>query len=460
MELRPYQVDDVAELLKHPAHGVFNEQRTGKTPTSIVAMDQKAEGRIVIVCPASMQLVWKSAVRLWTARPSFVLTGTVAKKNKLLLEWSTSDKGVAIISYDSVKATSKSGGMFLQLLKFKPIGLIVDEAHRLAGRKTKNFNAINNFRSIPHRLYLTGTPAPNHPSQVWSILHMIDPKTFTSYWKFVDEFFDTEEQRLPAYVSYKSGVSSVKQPMGFLPGKEQDYVQLLNRYSIMRKRKEVMPWLTDVPITRIFVEPNNHQVKHIESLLKYFKAEHIYTQSTLDQLIRVRQVCLDPGLLELQGSSPKTEWIQQYINDYPEKSILIFSKFTQYINKLKKELKCESDIGIITGEIPIHLRELYISKFQAGTNKVLLIQIDAGKEGLTLDRADVSIFTDVFPPVTDIAQARDRLVATSHERNTAKEIIELVLEGTYDEAIYIGFDSGLDFVDIANNYINHLKGGI
>jgi superfamily II DNA or RNA helicase len=184
MELRPYQIDDVAELLKHPAYGVFNEQRTGKTPTSIVAMDKKAEGRIVIVCPASMQLVWKTAVLTWTSRPSFVLSGTVAKKHHTLGAWQVSPNGVAIISYDSVKSTKKTNGMFTQLLSVKPMGLIVDEAHRLVGRKTANFNAINNFRHIPHRLYLTGTPAPNHPSQVCSILHMIDHKTFSSYWRF------------------------------------------------------------------------------------------------------------------------------------------------------------------------------------------------------------------------------------------------------------------------------------
>ena len=29
---------------------------------------------------------------------------------------------------------------------------------------------------------------------------------------------------------------------------------------------------------------------------------------------------------------PKTEWIIQYLKDYPEKPVIIFSKFTTYLN--------------------------------------------------------------------------------------------------------------------------------
>lgn len=456
MKLRPYQMEDVAELLKHDTHGVFNEQRTGKTPTSIVAMDQKAEGRIVVVCPASMQAVWRTAFMQWTTRPSFMADGTPEQRAKMIDLWGETIDGTLILSYDTFKQTKNREGEFLKITGKKPKGAIVDECHRAVGRSTQIFSALKHLRYTKHRLYLSGTPAPNHPSQVWSILHFIDPKTFTSYWRFVEEFFFTEEQRLPYYVAQKSGVTSIQQPLGFKPDKEQEYVELLAKYSIMRKRKDVMPWLKDVPVNRILLPAATEQLQHLESLTKFFKVDDIYAQGTLDQLIRTRQICQDPRLLGLKGKGPKTTWIKSYVSDYPDKAVLIFTRFAEYAKLLKKELG--DGAHLYTGETK-NKQEL-IDAFQFGAINVLIIQIDAGKEGITLDRADVSIFADIYPPVTDIQQARDRLVATSHERNTEKEIIELVLEGTYDEAIYTAFDQGLSITDLANNYIHYLQGGI
>ena len=41
MELRDYQEEDVNYLLGRASAGIFNEQRTGKTPTSLTVMKRK-----------------------------------------------------------------------------------------------------------------------------------------------------------------------------------------------------------------------------------------------------------------------------------------------------------------------------------------------------------------------------------------------------------------------------------
>ena len=76
MRLRPYQVKDVEQLTKHKAHGIFNEQRTGKTPTSLVAMTLKAEGRILVIATASMTYKWQEEAKTWTNRNAYVYDGT------------------------------------------------------------------------------------------------------------------------------------------------------------------------------------------------------------------------------------------------------------------------------------------------------------------------------------------------------------------------------------------------
>ena len=100
-------------------------------------------------------------------------------------------------------------------------------------------------------------------------------------------------------------------------------------------------------------------------------------------------------------------------------------------------------------------------RFQNGTIKLLLINIKAGKEGITLDNADVAIFTDKYPPVGDIQQAEDRFVATTKDKlNTGHTIIDLVMDNSYELNILNLLKNNAKEVDIINNYISYItKGG-
>ena len=66
-ELRNYQKDDVQKLITHPAMGVFNEQRTGKTPTALMTMRNHNVNKLLIVCPASAQYQWAAECLTWLA---------------------------------------------------------------------------------------------------------------------------------------------------------------------------------------------------------------------------------------------------------------------------------------------------------------------------------------------------------------------------------------------------------
>ena len=454
MNLRPYQIEDARELMKHNSYGVFNEQRTGKTPTSLTAMTAMARGRILIVCTASMLYKWAEEAKTWTDRDVYVYAGSKTHRAVALSYFEANPKSIMVVSYDLFKTTKNSEGLKdLIVNKIKPEGLIVDEAHRCVNRGTANFKSLRRLVKIPYRLYLTGTPAPNHPSQVWALLTMIDPKRFTSYWRFVEEFFAIDVQR----VSNNASIDSVQKPTDFLPTKEQEFIQLLNKYSIMRKRADVMPWLPpQEPPTRIKLPLTPSQRKYLHELSNFFETDHVIVQGVLDQLLRYRQICLAPELLGLKGNSPKLDWLETYISEYSEKSIVVFSRFTKFLHLAKEKLKC--DAGVIVGEVSAKERQDLINDFQSDNIKVLLIQIDAGKEGLTLDQADTLIFTDTYPPASDILQARDRIVATTESRNKPKEIIELAMAESYDEALYELVDHRIDSTDIANNYIKYVKG--
>lgn len=450
MELRPYQKEDVAYLSGIYSVGIFNEQRTGKTPTALSLIKKVNQWRkinkVLIIAPASTLYNWKREYELWLGRPCAICKGTPSKRSGIITNW----KDGLVISYDSLKTTKRSEGHIAEILKQKPDCVIVDEVHRIKDRNSATTRAVWAFDKLTTKIVLSGTPAPNYPHEIWSILRFLYPTTFKSYWKFIEEYFETN-------LSYAGGNKHIEIGGFRSKDKEQKLLRFLNKMSIVRKRKDVMPWLPAKDYQRVYLSATPQQRKYLDELAEYFEIEgtNIVTQGVLDRLIRYRQICLHPGILSLKGSSPKLDFLKEYVKDYPDKSIIIFTKFTTFIDILQESFK---DAGFITGQTTLKKRQDIMEDFQQGKLKVLIAQIDTCKEGLTLDRAETIIFTDKFPPAADIQQAEDRFVATTKEKaNKEHTIIELILQDTYDQQLYELLQKNMSAIDIVNNFKNYLK---
>ena len=86
-DLRAYQKEDAIFLAQRKNAGCFNQQRTGKTPTSLLSLKLKGCKKVLIVCPASMVPVWQSEFEQWYGEPCIALQGTKTKRLKLLETW-------------------------------------------------------------------------------------------------------------------------------------------------------------------------------------------------------------------------------------------------------------------------------------------------------------------------------------------------------------------------------------
>lgn len=450
LSLRPYQIEDLTTLLQHDCAGCFNEQRTGKTPVAISVMQARELDKVLVVCPASMMYPWASAWKEWADVDAIICEGTAKKRNKLIASW---EHGPLIISYGSLRNTCRSDGAIELILKKKPEGCIADEAHRFKDPTTATAKAMYRMcRNIRYRLALTGTPSTNAPIDVYGILHWLYPDTYSSYWRFAEENFKV-------YDMYTGFNQSHKEIGDWLPGRKAIIAEELSKFTTQRKRRDVMPWLPEKNYIDIKLKPTKAQLKYITELEQYFETEDVVTQNILDRILRIRQICTAPEILNLPSRSPKMDWILQYITDYPTKPILIFTKFVSAIDilsNLLKEKRIENKA--ISGATPTRLRAEYVKEFQEGKYNVLILQIDAGKEGLTLDRAEDIIFIDQFPPAADIQQAEDRFIATTEERShKGHTIFRLMLEDTYDMQLYKLVESNAASIDVINDYIKYIR---
>ena len=446
MILRPYQLEDVNFLKQYKKTANFSEQRTGKTPTSLKTMEAYGIEKILIICPKSAIFQWVEEYEQWLGKPCIGLAGSRDKKLKDIKNW---ESGL-VISYGAFKETEKNKGLVNEILAHNPKGIILDEAHKIKNRKSAVNNALAKTTKIPFRMALTGTPAPNKAHEIWGILNWLYPKEFGSYWRFIDIYFSRRRKLAKSGTTY--------QDIGaFRRGMEKRLQRIMDTFSVQHKRKEVMSWLPEKDYQTIKLPATKEQEKYLKELKKYFKVEDLRVQGVLDRLMRYRQICLHPELLGLKGSSPKLEWVLDYIEENPKKPILIFSKFTSFLKILEKELKLNS-YGVIIGSTPTQKRDQYKKDFQQGRINILLINIDAGKEALTLDKAETAIFTDKYPPVGDILQAEDRFIATTEEKaNKPHTIVELMIKGTYDEQIYNLLKARKSETDIINNYKNYIE---
>lgn len=450
MKLRDYQQEDADFLASLPCSACFNEQRTGKTPTALETVKLRGleDERILIITTASSIYQWKEEYEKWLEKPCQICSGTPKEKEKSIESWSHG----LVISLDSFKETSNRTGLIEPILKKKPTMIILDEAHKIKNPKTASAKAIFKTTGIPYRLALTGTPAQGKPYDIYSILKFLFPNDFRGFWKFLEEYFVIEEETI--YI--KGRPRTIKTYEKFKKGKDKELQELLATFSTQRKRKDVMQWLPNKFYERVRLEPTKEQRKYLKDLEETYKTEDIITVGTLDRIIRYRQICLDPGLLGLSGTSPKTKWIKQYIKDYPDEQVIIFSKFTSYLCRLAEDL--QTTWALLIGSTPTKQRGQFVKDFQAGKFKVFLINIDAGKEALTLDAASTTIFTDKYPPIGSIEQAEDRFVASTKDKaHKSHKIIELMIKDTFDEQLYKLLELRKSETDIINNYKKYIE---
>ena len=436
--LRPYQAVDAEFLKFRNAAGVFNEQRTGKTPTVLSAVKDKS--KIIVVCPAGLKINWTNESAIWAEKMSMYITGSKVKRLRDYRDFGSNwDEGVLVLSYETLRNDIDE---ILKNIKHFD-ALIVDEAHRLRNYRTKQSQAIYRIGKVASKVYaLTGTPAVNHPSDVFGILRLLNPSKYPSYWQFIDRYFVSNEGMWGREV------------LGLRKDREKEFTNMLNDISTQRKRKDVMSWIPEVTRLTIPLELVGKQATHYKRALKEFMYGEQEIPTVLAQLTRLRQICDDPALLELDGRSAKTEFIKEYINDNPDTSIIIFSSFTSYLKRLASQL--EGSV-LLTGEQSQAEKQAAVDAIQSGRAKVLLGNIKAAGVGFTLDSVDTIIFADRSYNPVDNDQAADRFIPTRTDKEYgAKEIIDLVMEDSIEIGINKLLDSKQNIIQYVNSYIDNL----
>jgi SNF2 family DNA or RNA helicase len=433
--LREYQNADIDYLKEIPCAGVFNEPRTGKTPTMINLVRHLKPHRTIIVTPASLVYNWQREFEKWYPKARVtVASGNKAKRRSLYNLHNNVPLSVLIVSKDTLK-------LDINDLQHKFDVAIVDEAHFLRNYKTAQSKAV--FRIKADRRYaLTGTPTVKHAADIFGILHFLYPTKFPSYWQFAERYFELGVN----YMGHSEIGSARKNRM-------EELQSMVGIMSVNRKRRDIMQWLPDKQYTTFYCKMSDQQKKLYTEMLQYFSTSDDSTEldapSVLAQLTRLRQLCLDPSLVDFDCPSGKTDALVEYVYELNE-PVVIMSMFSSYLDKLENIFAKDLRVAKITGIIDSRKKQEIAEKFQRGEIDVLLCNIISSGTGFTLDKAETIIFTDKAWNPADNEQAEDRITPTTEHNVHKHHIVSFVCKETVDERINTLLEEKKSITDLIN----------
>ena len=387
--LKPYQIETVKFQLeaKHALVGLA--PRLGKTVSTIHAVLAAGCSRVLIVAPFTLLRDWSNKLKYWTGDP-----GSIVYKRNLIdpsARWS-------ITNYDTLR---------LHHEKFERENwdaIIVDESLLVKNRKAKRTDVVTQLVTITKPQYLwllSGAPTSRYLDDLWAQLHMLDPKRFSSYWRFVETYCQVEANQYSAY-----------NIVGNQLGAEKRVQQDLADVYFSRSQADV----TDMPesvIDDLEIEMDDYQDRMYGTMEDEFYAaisddENILAPNVLSQLVRLVQIASNPILIEGKDASNKWEAVLELLQ-YEQLPAILWTAFIPTAKIMHQRLLEKGyTTAMLTGATPMNERDRIVQEFQQGKIQVLVAHPAVGKFGLDLWMAKTVIYLERTHNSDDYYQSLQR----------------------------------------------------
>jgi len=341
--------------------------------------------------------------------------------------------------------------------------VIVDEAHRLKNRQamwTKQIKKV--CKHVPFKLVMTGTPFVNAPDELWSLLNFLDPKTYSSYWRFRGHFCEeTRDVNHNTGVTYRTitgfkrrNADGAPTPAGTEEHAIREYAALVRSIGVRRRKRDVKPDMPAVTETTVPVElsaPQRRMYNEMKQVLAMLdqQGQPITAPAVIAQIMRMRQVtAATPIVLSEEWDDTLQRIVQRIgmeepsgkldalmdILDGTDTPTVVFSNFYRPLELAAA--RCQR-AGIryihMTAADDSSTRYGKVTAFQAGEAQVFFSTIALGGESITLTAADKIVFLDKHwsPAANDQAIARvDR-----PPQQSPVQVMSIEAKGTIDHYV-------------------------
>lgn len=423
-ELFNHQKEGIEFGLKHKNIIIGDEMGLGKTAQSILISKRMGYSRNLIICKNSAKKKWKDEVLLWTEKDcGYILEGTIDDRDRImssLLSNKNKEDIFAITNYEHIR-NSKA------LMNIDVNTLIIDEAHKIKNRKAQIFNSVKTFCNATDKiLMLTGSPMANRPEEIWALLNVAYPQQFKSFWKFAERYCYVSK----GYWGYEINGSR----------NEEELNHLLEDVMIRRYKKDCL----DLPekiyepeyITLEGKQKRLYKEMEKDAMAIINETEILTASVVIAQICRLQQIAISSQLVGEESDvwSAKFNWVKDFIEEYPDEKIVVFSTFERAITFLSDLLKLSGIKHVrYTGKESLKERDANQEEYRFGKTNVFLATITAGGESIDLFETNEIIFLNKHwnPEVNKQAEDRGHRIGLKHTLT----IISLIAQDTYDEVI-------------------------
>jgi len=377
----------------------------------------------LLVVPVSAIPVWEGEIKKFT--PTLRYTCHIGLNREIDRNaWTGCD--LIITSY----ATLRNDISGLKDFQFDYI--ILDESQNIKNLAAQTTKAVKVVKAH-HRLALSGTPIENNSLELWSLFDFLIPgflgsqQWFKQEWAVpVEKYQDRDKAKVLREMVYPFLLRRKKEDVeAELPEK----TEIVETLSMAPQQEELYARIAKHYSNAISKEFNN-------------KGSSRSSVKILEGMLRLRQVCLFPQLLDEANDhipSVKFDHLKGMLEDILAEGhkVLVFSQFVKVLSILKTYFQSQDiKYSYLDGSVPLKSRQLAIETFQEDKEKgIFLLSLKAGGVALNLTAADyVIIFDPWWNPAVE-AQAIDR----SHRIGQTRKVIvyRMVVKDSIEEKMLL-----------------------
>ncbi|GAB5491293.1 MAG: DEAD/DEAH box helicase [Phototrophicaceae bacterium] len=436
--LRPYQERGFSWLAQMRQMGIgaclADDMGLGKTLQTITLWLHEREnldigGLALLVCPTSVLGNWRHEIRKFApSLRTMTHHGADRLQDADAFIQAVNNVDVVITSYSLLR---RDQDIFSQI---DWADMVLDEAQNIKNAGTKQAQAARSI-SAQFKLALTGTPVENRLSELWSILHFLNPGYLGTQANFKSNF---------AIPIERYGDEQASQTL-----------RQITRPFILRRLKSDSDIIQDLPekfenkvyCTLSAEQATLYEAEVRESLdvVETATDDMARRGNVLRMLTRLKQICNHPAhffkegqTAPLAGRSGKFERLLEMLAEIRENGerALIFTQYAEMGHLLQAYLKdyLMDEVLYLHGGTASKKREEMVERFQAEHGPpVFILSLKAGGTGLTLTAANHVFHYDRWYNPAVENQATDRAFRIGQTKDV--QVHKYICLGTLEERI-------------------------